>query len=288
MRRFELIEPTTLAEASRCLADDPEAKAIGGGTALLILIKHGVYLPGTLVNLKKIAGAGEIGLDDDGWLRIGGLASIGEVERNPLVRERYPVLAAACHVVANVRIRNLATIGGNVAHGDHQSDPPAALVAHDARVVLGGTDGVRELPLGEFQLGGYETALEPGELVVALRLPPPEPGWQGAYLKFTTRSSEDRPAVGVAARLRIEDGRITDSRLVVGAVAATPARIEAAEAAALDQSPGPELFAAMGAAVAGALDPIDDIRGSGEYKRRIATVIAERALWASLASGGVA
>ena len=127
MRRFELIEPTTLAEASAHLVDDPEAKAIGGGTALLILIKHGVYLPGTLVNLKKIAGAGEIGLDGDGWLRIGGLASIGEVERNPLVRERYPVLASACHVVANVRIRNLATIGGNVAHGDHQSDPPAAL-----------------------------------------------------------------------------------------------------------------------------------------------------------------
>lgn len=287
MRRFELLEPRTLAEACAHLADDPEARAIGGGTALLILIKQGVYLPATLVNLRKIPDEAGIALDG-GWLRIGAQATLGDVERDPIVRERYPVLARACHVVANVRIRNMATVGGNLAHGDLQSDPPGALVALGAQVELVAVGGRRQVALADFLLGGYETALEPGELVAAVRLPPMEPGWSGAYLKFTTRSSEDRPCAGVTAMLRLDGDRCVDARLVVGAVNATPARIVTAERLAAGRTAGPDLFAEMAAVVGDALDPVDDWRASASYKRRIAMVLAERALAAGFANRGVA
>ena len=144
------------------LRPTPEAKAIAGGTALLILIKHGVYIPELLVNLRKIRGMAEITPVLDGGVRIGALATINDIERSPLVRERLPMLADACHVVANIRIRNLATIGGNLSHGDYQSDPPTALVALGAVVELVSAEGRREVALADFLRGAYETAPEIG------------------------------------------------------------------------------------------------------------------------------
>ena len=131
MRRFDLAEPTTLQEACRILEGDGESKAVAGGTALLTLIKHGIFVPKTLVNLKKIASASDISYDPHYGLRVGALATIYDLETAPSVQQYYPVLAQACHVVANIRIRNMATIGGNLAHGDYQSDPPTALIALD-------------------------------------------------------------------------------------------------------------------------------------------------------------
>jgi hypothetical protein len=136
MRRFELAEPQTLEEACALLSDDDDAKALAGGTALLTLIKHGIFIPKTLVNLKKIGGMSGIDYDRQRGLRIGALTRIYDVESSPVVRQYYPWLAEACHVVANIRIRNMATIGGNLAHGDYQSDPPTMLVALDASVEL--------------------------------------------------------------------------------------------------------------------------------------------------------
>ena len=119
MRRFELAEPQTLEEACALLNDDGDAKALAGGTALLTLIKHGIFIPKTLVNLKKIGGMSGIDYDRQRGLRIGALTSIYDVESSPLVCQYYPWLAEACHLVANIRIRNMATIGGNLAHGDY-------------------------------------------------------------------------------------------------------------------------------------------------------------------------
>jgi aerobic carbon-monoxide dehydrogenase medium subunit len=286
MRRFQLIEPDSLQAASAVLDEDPGAKVIAGGTALLILIKHGVYLPETLVNLRKIRGASEITFDPQRGLRIGALASLYDVERHPLVRERYPVLAEASHVVANIRIRNLATIGGNLAHADYQSDPPAALVALGARLELTGMGGTREVALADFLLGAYETALEPAELVSAVLLPPNEPGWRGAYLKFTTRSSEDRPAAGVTALVKLDDGACADVRLVVGAVTPTPVRVTAAEDLLRGRRIDDAALAEVGSAVSDALEPIDDMRGSAGYKRRLAAALAERTLTRCIEQGG--
>lgn len=156
MRRFNIVEPRSIEDACKILAEDDDVKLISGGTALLILIKHGILFPKTLVNLKKIQGATEITYDPNSGLRMGGLATIYDVESAPAVRQHYPLLAQACHVVANIRIRNMATIGGNLAHADSQSDPPAALVALDASVELTKRDGVRTVKLADFLLGSYD------------------------------------------------------------------------------------------------------------------------------------
>ena len=204
---------------------------IAGGTALLTLIKHGIFVPKTLVNLKKIKGASDISYDAQTGLRVGALAAIYDIESSPLVRQHYPVLAEACHVVANIRIRNMATIGGNLAHGDYQSDPPTVLVALDAVVELLSRAGTRQMKLSDFLKGSYETALEPGELVSAL-IVPPAGRLGGTYTKFTTGSSEERPCVGVAALATMENGICAELRLVVGAVSPKPVRLEEAEAMA--------------------------------------------------------
>ena len=278
MRRFELLEPGSLAEACELLAAHEDAKLIAGGTALLVLIKQGVFLPQTLINLKKVRGASEIGYDPEGGLRVGALATIREVETAPAVREHYPMLAEACHVVANIRIRNTATIGGNVAHGDYQSDPPTALLALGARVELTGPAGTREVPVAEFWLDLYETALAPGEVLSAVLVPPWPAGMRGTYLKFTTRSSEDRPTLGVAALARVRDGVCEAARLVIGAVSPTPVRVWVAEELAVGRPWDAALLEEMGTAASAAIDPMDDLHGPATYKRQVAGVLARRAL----------
>ena len=282
MRRFNIVEPRSLQDAGQILADDEDAKLISGGTALLILIKHGILLPKTLVNLKKITGAAEITYDTASGLRVGGLATIYDVETAPAVRQHYPLLARACHVVANIRIRNMATIGGNLAHADSQSDPPAALVAFDASVELTKVKAVRHVKLNDFLLGSYETALERDEILTALLVPPPPPNSKGTYLKFTTRSSEDRPCAGVAAWVRRENGNVAEARVVVGAV--SPAPVVLFEQLSSGQSLNADGIAEIARQAAAAVDPIDDLRGPADYKRQLVQVLVRRALGECVAS----
>ena len=277
MRRFELVEPRTLEEACGLLSDNNEARAIAGGTALLTLIKHGVFLPKTLVNLKKIKGATEIDYDSQKGLRIGALATIYDVESSPLVQRHYPVLADACHVVANIRIRNVATIGGNLAHGDYQSDPPTVLVALDAGVELMRRNAKRQIKIADFLRGSYETALEPDELVAAILIPPAA-NLKGAYIKFTTGSSEERPCAGIAVLAKMENGTCRSLSLVVGAVSPRPLRIDKAEEMARGQRLDVKLMEQIAAEASRAVDPIDDLRGSADYKRHLVQVLVPRAL----------
>jgi carbon-monoxide dehydrogenase medium subunit len=276
MRRFNLVEPRSIDEACRILAENEDSKLIGGGTALLILIKHGILLPQTLINLKKIKPATEVIFDPIVGLRIGGLTTIYEVESAPAVREHYPLLAKACHVVANIRIRNMATIGGNLAHADSQSDPPAALVALDATVELSRSAGKRTVQLKEFLLGSYETALARDEILTAVLVPPPRPGLTGTYLKFTTRSSEDRPCAGVAAWVRRPNGTAGEARVVVGAVSPAPVVLSAPLAAG--ESLTADMISDLSRQAAAQVDPIDDLRGPADYKRQLVQVLVRRAL----------
>lgn len=277
MRDFELIQPTTLEEACAALTENTDARVIAGGTALLTLIKHGVFVPKTLVNLKKIKAANDISYDAQTGLRVGALATIYDVESSPVVRQHYPVLANACHVVANIRIRNMATIGGNLAHGDYQSDPPTVLVALDASVELLSPAGTRRMKLAEFLRGSYETALEPGELVSAL-LVPPAGHLRGTYTKFTTGSSEERPCVGIAALTSIENGICADLRLVVGAVSPTPVRLEEAETMARGEKLTAQLVERIASDASSRVEPSEDLRGTVDYKRHLVQVLVRRAL----------
>ena len=271
MRSFDLLEPRTVAEACRMLAAGADVRPVSGGTALLILVKQGLLRPRTLVNLKKLEGANAITWDPAAGVRIEAMATIHEVETSPVVRERLPVLAAACHQVANVRIRHLATMGGNLAHGDHQSDPPGVLMALDAAVELRGARGARTMKLADFLVGVYETALEEGEMVTAVTVPPVEGRLAGRYLKFTTGSSEERPCVGVTALVRLAGGRPVEARLAVGAAAARPLLLCRAD-------PSEAALAEMADRAADEIDPIPDLRGSAGYKRHLVRVLGRRVL----------
>ncbi len=278
MRNFDLIEPTKLQDACAILAADEDAKPVAGGTALLTIIKQGLLLPKLLVNLKKINDASAITFDPQQGLRIGALATINEIETSPLVQRYYPALAEACHVVANIRIRNMATIGGNLAHADYQSDPPTVLVALDAYIELISPSGIRRMKLTEFQLGSYETALEPGELISAIIIPPMPQGMTGHYIKFTIGSSEERPCAGVAAFTCIEDGICREFRLAVGAVSPRSLRIAAGEEAARDMILTDQLIDSIAFEAARLVEPIGDLRGSAEYKRHLVRVLVRRAI----------
>lgn len=285
MRDFEIAEPKTLQEACAFLGNDAEAKPVAGGTALLTIIKQRLLLPKVLVNLKKIHDASEITFDPQNGLRIGALATINEIETSSLVQLHHPSLAEACHVVANIRIRNMATVGGNLAHGDYQSDPPTVLAALDATVEITSARGTRAMKLSEFQRGSYETALEPGELIAAILIPPLARGFDGVYMKFTTGSSEERPCAGIAALARVETGICRELRLAVGAVSPRPVRITAAEEMARGRNLNGELIERIAAEAARAVDPIEDVRGPAAYKRRVVQVLTRRAI-AAIASGG--
>ncbi len=283
MRYFELVEPRSLREACAILAADSDAKAVAGGTALLTVIKQGLLRPKRLVNLKKVLDGAEIDYDPVRGLRIGAMATISEIESSPIVRQHFPALAEACHVVANIRIRNMATIGGNLVHADYQSDPPTMLSVFDPRVEIMSAAGKRELNLSDFQLGSYETALEPHELLSAVLIPPPPQGAQGHYIKFTSGSSAERPCAGVAALAQLDHGVCRELRLAVGAVSPRPVRIKA-EALARDKAFSDELIGTIAAAASQAIDPIDDLSGPAEYKRHLVAVLARRAINA-LANG---
>jgi aerobic carbon-monoxide dehydrogenase medium subunit len=277
MRRFDLVEPTTLEEACGLIANNDDAKAIAGGTALLTLIKHGIFVPQTLVNLKKIQAASDISYGAQTGLRIGALTTIYDIEASPLVRQHYAVLAEACHVVANIRIRNMATIGGNLAHGDYQSDPPTVLVALEAVVELLSRTGMRRMKLSDFLKGSYETAIEPGELVSALIVPPAD-HLRGTYTKFTAGSSEERPCVGIAALASMDEGVCVELRLAVGAVSPKPVRLQSGESMARGERLTQELIERIAQNAGRNVDPIDDLRGTADYKRHLVHVLTRRAL----------
>lgn len=276
MRSFTLVEPRTVDAACHALAEHDGSRPIAGGTSFVIMIKQGFVDPEVLVNLAKIheGRSVEIGANE---IRLGALATIAQLEGDDSVRRLLPVLASACHVVANIRIRNVATLGGNIAHADYQADPPTALLALDASLDLRSARGRRTLPLDEFLLGIYSTALEPGEIVEAVRVPVPRPmAW--THEKFKTRSSEDRPTAGVAVGLRTEGGVCAELRIAVGAATARPVRVRDVEAAAAGAALDEPFVDELAERVAASIDPVEDLNGDAAYKRRVVRAVVRRAV----------
>lgn len=280
MRSIELHEPRTVEEATSLLAQyADQAKIIAGGTALVIMLKNRLISPGHLVSLGRVSGLNYIRYEEGAGLRIGALTTIREVELSPLVREKFPTLALTAGKVANVRVRNAATVGGNLSEADYASDPPCVLVAMRGRVRVAGPAGEREIPLTEFFKDFYETALAPDEVVTELIVPPASPRTRSTYIKFITRSSEDRPCVGTAACVDLdEDGVCSDLRVVVGAIAGTPQEFPEAEAMARGQRITEELAREVAEAYARNVDPLSDLRGSAWYRTQMVRVFVRRAI----------
>jgi len=274
--------PDTLEEASQLLGQyQGEARAVAGGTAVVLMLRQGLIRPPALVRLDRLQGLNDIGVQD-GTLRIGALATLQDIGASQVVAARVPVLAAACQLVANIRVRNAATIGGNLAEADYASDPPGVLLALDARVRARRGSTTREIPVAELVTDFYETSLAPDELITDVLVPLPAADARGVYLKFITRSAEDRPCLGATALVHLEaDGRITEARAAIGGVAGKPIRFPDIEAAGRGQQPSDELFDEIGRGYAARVDPVGDVRGSAEYRKDMTAVFVRRALQAA-------
>ena len=286
MTSLELFEPASVAEATAVLAErGDEARIIAGGTAVVIMLKNQLISPSALVSLGGLDELRYIHSDGDGTIRIGAMTTIREVERSPIVQSAFPALADACRQVGNVRVRNAATIGGNLSEADSASDPPSVVVAARGRARVRSARGEREIPLTEWFTDFYETALQPEELVTELILPPQSASVRSAYLKFVTRSCEDRPCLGVAAFVDRDGGATCeDLRVVVGAAAATPQEVDAAEKKAIGQPLTVELIREVAEDYAAAIDPISDLRGSAWYRTQMIKVFVRDAILRAMES----
>jgi aerobic carbon-monoxide dehydrogenase medium subunit len=277
MIKFDYLEPESLGEALTLLerhAD--EARAIAGGTSLVIMMRQRLLMPKVVISLARIPNFGRITFDERDGLRIGAGARHRDIELSPIVKRHYPLLHETFRKVAQPRIRNMGTVGGNLAAGDPLTDPGASLIALDAEVTLAGSKENRTIALEEFFVDYYQTALNPGELLTEIRVPPPKrPGW--SHIKFTPRSIEDFATVGIAITLDAKNGVCEDVRMGLNSVASTIVRPKRAEQILRGQPINDARLREMGEIAATEVDPMDDNRGSAEYKREMVKVLIRRA-----------
>ena len=284
MSPFELLEPRSLSEAAGLLNDgDASARPVAGGTAVMLMIKMGVLRPARLVSLRSVEKRySEIGAAPDGGLRVGAMATLSALERSSLVKNRAPVVTRTLRTLSNVRVRNVATVGGHLAHADPHTDLPPVLIALGATVTTVSARGGRTLPLEQLYAGYLETTLERGELIAEVAIPD-QGRRRAAYLKCTTRSADDWPALGVAVSLDVEGPAVRDSRIVISAATNTPTRLAAAESALRGMKVDDAILRRVGDAAASAADVIADEHGSAVYKRELVRVYVGRAIRAALA-----
>ena len=279
MRPFDLVEPATLDEAVTLLGENEAARPIAGGTALLLMVKAGLFQPEALVSLRRLAAdLTGIARQDDGSLRIGAMTSLTELGRSPLVRDTFPVITHTLKTLSNVRIRNVATIGGHLAHADPHMDLPPVLLCLGARLSVHGARGERWVALEDLYSGYYETTLARDELITQVVLPAPAQEWAAAYVKFTALSADDWPAVGVAVSATRRDGTLGDVRVALGAAMERAVRLPSVEAQLEGERPSAELVRRAGDSAAQEVRPLGDLRGSAEYKREMVRVHARRAI----------
>jgi carbon-monoxide dehydrogenase medium subunit len=275
---FDLAEPTSLAEAIKLLdPDDPTVRPIAGGTALMLMMKAGVFRPARLVSLRAIRELCAIAPQPDGALRIGAMTPLSVLERDAAMRAHAPVVTRTLRTLSNVRVRNVATVGGHLAHADPHMDLPPVLIALGAHIVVAGPAGERTIPVEELFAGYFETVLRRDELIIALVVPA-QGTRRAVYLKCTTRAVHDWPALGVAVSLD-RDG--TSARIVISAATEKPVRLAGAESALRGGSDEAALRRA-GEAAAEEAQTISDGQGSAAYKRQLVRVYVRRALSAAL------
>ncbi len=280
---FEYHVPTTLDEAVSLLAKHgDDAKVLSGGQSLIPMLKLRLASPGHVVDINRISGLAYV-READGMLRIGALAREADLEQSEAIRARYPILLDTASVIADPLVRNLATVCGNLAHGDPANDHPAAMLALGAEVVAVGPRGERRIPVAGFFTGPYTTLLDPGEILTEIRIPTPPARSGGAYLKLE-RKVGDFATAGVAVQVTL-DAEATFRRVGIGLTNVGPTPIEArqAEAFLTGRRPDEEAIAQAARLAAEEARPKADYRGSVEYKRDLVRVLAARGLRRAIA-----
>ncbi len=280
MQNFEYLEPETVAEACGLLKQhEGEAKVYAGGAYLTIVMKQGLLQPKVLVNIKKIGELKKIEFDSVEGLSIGALVTHHELETSDLVRGAFPILCDVEKEVANIRVRNVGTIGGNLASGEPLTDLAQVFMSLDGRVKISGLKGERAIPLEQLFVDYYQTSLADDEILTRVIIPP-LPDRSGIdYIRFSSSSVVDKPCVGASVRFSLEPGRedCQSVRIVLGCVAPTPLRARKAEQLLLGKTPSEALLEEAGKIAAQECNPLSDLRGSERYKRAVVRALVRRA-----------
>jgi carbon-monoxide dehydrogenase medium subunit len=280
MASFEFAEPRSLDEALGLLDHhDPAIRPIGGGTALMLMMKSQLFRPVRLVSLRHLNGPFTgLSLSEDGAIfRIGAMTTFSELEHSPAVKAHFPVVVQAMKTLANVRVRNVATVGGNLAHGDPHLDLPPIWMALGAEILILGAKGERLIPAEDLFLGYYETAVADGELVAEIRVPVRR-DWRSAYAKVTTRAAHDWPALGIAVSAKCVGSHVADLRIVLSAALDKATRLVSAEAVLRGEELSEVALRRAGDAAVDEVDMVADSRGSAAYKQHLLRVHLARAM----------
>lgn len=284
MHAFQWVEPKTITEALDCLDTHNEnIRMISGGTALMQMMKSGVFQPTQLISLRSITGNDDISLRDQ-HLCIGAMASLSKIEKSDLVRTQCPTLINVLKRLANVRVRNSARIGGALAHGDPHMDLPPFLSCLDATVQIQSKDSKRIMPLQNLYLGYYETSLAKDELITEILIPI-KSNHHSTYLKCTTRSVDDWPALGIAADIRLNQSVIEKIRLVVGAACEIPTTLSKTESFLTGKSVNDSLLNEAENIAKTEIKPLSDELGSSEYKLHLTGIYLKRAIKMIMSKG---
>ncbi|MCC6627173.1 MAG: xanthine dehydrogenase family protein subunit M [Chloroflexi bacterium] len=279
MKDFAYHTPLSLDQALALLAEHRgTAKIAAGGTDLMLQLQDGLWAPDHVIDVRRVPELGVLAFDTAAGLTVGAATPLRRIETSAVVREQYPQLASAAGEVGSIQIRNAATLGGNIGTATPSGDTLPALVSLGATARIASARGERTVPVEAVFTGVRRTVLEPDELLVDLRIPPPPPRSSGAYIKLATRPQMDLAIVGVAATVTLNGDTIKAVSICLGAVAPTPVRAREAEAILTGHAPTEERLAQAGAAAAGAARPISDVRGSAEYRREQCDLLTRRAV----------
>ena len=279
MRDFQFHTPATLADAYSLLNDHgEEARVVSGGTGLINMMKQDLIYLDHLVSLQNIGNLSYIRWTDEG-LQVGGRTTQQQMAMSDVVHERLPLLKETYSEVATVRVRNSATVGGGVAHGDPAQDPPPTLLVLDASVNVASRDGERTVKVRDgWFVDYYTTGVEQGEIVTSITVPPAPENARSTYIKFLPRTADDYPTVAVSALGVVDGGVVTDVRVGLGAVNATAVYAESVASVLVGKAPTADLVREAAETVRDLCAPTPDFRGSAEYKTDMAVVFTRRAL----------
>jgi aerobic carbon-monoxide dehydrogenase medium subunit len=275
VRDFEFLEPRSVDEASRMLADHEEGRLFAGGTALLLAMRQRMLTPSHIVYLAGVRGLNSIERDSNG-LRIGALVSHAEIADSALVKAACPMLADMAGRVANPQVRNVGTLGGNLCYADPSTDPPTCLMALNAQILVSGGGGERTIEIDRFFTDYFQTALEIGDVVTEIRVPALGPGVVGAYTRFLRTPADHRPLVGVGIVARRSGDVCEDVRIAIGASVPMPVRARRAEDFLAGKTISEEVVREAAEIAAADITPISDFRGSEHYRRDMVRTVVQR------------
>ncbi len=274
---FDYARPKTVAEAVSLLGENPEAKILAGGHSLIPMMRFRMATPAMLIDINQLEGLSYIKEDGD-WLEIGAMTRESELESSDVIQKKYPLLSDTSRVVADPLVRNLATVGGNIAHADPANDHPATMLAYGAEVLAAGPSGERTIPIGEFFVDAFTTALNHDEILTAIRIPRAVASSGGAYLKLE-RKVGDYATAAVAVQVVMDgDGKVATAGIGLTNVGLTPIKAGAAEDALTGGALDDDAIKKAAALASEAAEPIEDHRGSEEYKRHLVRTLTSRAL----------